>query len=200
VARKKFHTEKWAEAFLNITGENAENVYYCLKALSEPIKAVPGAFFGYSASLQLEEILRDSLASCRANDQEAQIDEKTVEYAIRFICILVEKKCFRYINSFLRRIEQKLNEQKGILSVSIETASSLDSEHKSELKQMIRERTGATDVKMGIHVKPELLGGYLLRIGAFYIDASLKGQLEKMKEDLRLAAAQPLAAAEGGNV
>jgi F0F1-type ATP synthase delta subunit len=34
---------------------------------------------------------------------------------------------------------------------------------------------------------PELLGGYRLRIGGFYIDASLKGQVEKMTSDLETA-------------
>jgi len=49
---------------------------------------------------------------------------------------------------------------------------------------MIKEKTGASDVKMKTSVKPELLAGFLLRIGGFYIDASLKGQVESMKADL----------------
>ena len=33
---------------------------------------------------------------------------------------------------------------------------------------------------MKIKLVPELIAGYCLRIGGFYIDASLRGQLEKM--------------------
>jgi F0F1-type ATP synthase delta subunit len=49
---------------------------------------------------------------------------------------------------------------------------------------MIKEKTGASDVKMKTSVKPELLAGFLIRIGGFYVDASLKGQLEAMRADL----------------
>jgi ATP synthase F1 delta subunit len=180
VARKKFHTEKWADAFLGATGKDAENVYYCLKALCQPIKSIHGAFFGYSASLQLEKILREVVGD---NDSIA-------EYAIRFICLLVEKKCFKYVNSFLKRIEKKLDEQKGILAVTVETASPMDDGSEKELIKMIKEKIGAADVKMINLVRPELLSGYLLRIGPFFIDASLKGQLEKMRSGIFEAASQ----------
>jgi F0F1-type ATP synthase delta subunit len=60
----------------------------------------------------------------------------------------------------------------------------VDSGFEAELARLIREKTGAANVKMKTSVRPELLGGYRLRIGGFYIDASLKGQLAKMKADL----------------
>ena len=49
---------------------------------------------------------------------------------------------------------------------------------------------------MRTKVVPELLGGYRLRIGEFSIDASLKGQLEKMAD--KLAAVSATAAGTGG--
>jgi ATP synthase F1 delta subunit len=177
VARKKFHTEIWAEAFFTVTGKDAEKVYLCLKTLSIPVFRIHhSAFFGHSVSEELEEIMRASLKDAA--------DDMAVEYSIRFICLLVEKKCFRFINSFLRRIEQKLDEQKGIVTVTVETAAPMDSDFEKELIQMIKERTGATDIKMIPRVRPELLSGYLLRIGGFFIDATLKGQLETMRSDL----------------
>jgi ATP synthase F1 delta subunit len=190
VARKKFPTEKWAEAFFAVTGKDAEKAFLCLEALSAPVKSIQGVFYGYAASRELEKTLRDCLTACGDENDTA------VEYAVRFICLLVEKKCFRYINSFLRRIEQRLDEQKGILNVIVETAAPMDSENKKELMQMIKEKTGAADVKMINRVKPELLGGYLLRIGAFFIDASLKGQLDNMRSALNEAVLQ--SAAEAG--
>jgi F-type H+-transporting ATPase subunit delta len=173
-----FHSARWAAAFLAVSGENAQGAFLCLKALSAPVKSVHGVFVGHGASAELEKILREGAAACKA---ETSPD---VEYAIRFICLLVEKNCFRYIDLLLQRIEQRLDEQKGLLDLSLETASSLDSGFEKELAQMIKEKTGASDVKMKTSVKPELLAGFLLRIGGFYIDASLKGQVESMKADL----------------
>jgi F-type H+-transporting ATPase subunit delta len=111
---------------------------------------------------------------------------------------LVEKRCFRFVNSFIRRIEQKLDEEKGILALTIESAKTLDGDSEKELVKMIMEKTGASDVKITKRIRPELLGGYLLRIGAFYIDATVKGQLEKMKSEFTIAAAKS-ASHEGGN-
>jgi ATP synthase F1 delta subunit len=194
VARKKFHTEKWAEAFLDATGENAEKTLVCLKALSSPVKSMHGYFFGHSASLELEKIMRDCLTTCEANGQTGVTgdysNDISVEYAIRFICLLVEKKCFRYVSSLIRRIEHKLDEQKGILTVTVETAAAMDGDFEKELAGMIKEKTGAADIRIINRVRPELFGGYLLRIGGFFIDASLKGQLERLRADVFAAGRQ----------
>jgi F0F1-type ATP synthase delta subunit len=169
-----FHVNRWAGAFLAVSGKNADSVYECLKAIAQPVKSVRGVFFGHHAAAELEKMLRDGAAE----------PPVAVEYAIRFICLLVEKNCFRYIDILLPVIERKLDEQKGILSFSLEAASAVDSGFEAELARMIREKAGAADVKIKTSVKPELLSGYRLRMGGFYIDASLKGQLAQMKADL----------------
>jgi len=173
-----FHVSQWAAAFMAVSGENAEGAFLCIKALSVPVKSIHGVFVGHGAAAELEKIMRESIAVSKTETSPI------VEYALRFICLLVEKKSFRYIDSLLQRIEQKLDEQKGFLDLSLETASPLDSGFEKELAQMIREKTGASEVKMITSVKPELLAGFLLRIGGFYVDASLKGQVEAMKADL----------------
>jgi len=176
-----FHVDRWAGAFLAIGGENASDAFLCLKALCVPVKSVQGAFFGRNTSAELEKILRESAKKAVGSEKETA---PSVEYAIRFICLLVEKNCFRYIDSLLKRIEQKLDEQKGILALSLEAAAPLDSKFEKELTQAIKEKTGAAGVKMNTSVKPELLAGFLLRINGFYIDASLKGQLDAMRAGL----------------
>jgi hypothetical protein len=165
-----------------VTGENADSAFECLKAIAPPVKSMHGVFFGHNAAAELEKMLRDSAAAC-GNSAGAE-PPPAVEYTIRFVCLLVEKNYFRYIDILLPVIERKLDEQKGVLSLSLEAASAVDSGFEAEMVRKIREKTGAADVKLKTSVKPELLGGYRLRIGGFYIDASLKGQLAKMKADL----------------
>ena len=172
-----FHAERWAGAFFAVSGENADAVFLCLKALTPQVKSVRGVFFGHGAAAKLEKVLRDSAGDVGITDQSA-------EYAIRFLCLMVEKKCIRHIDSLLARIDQMLDERKGILDVSVESAVALNSEIENELTKAIKERTGAADIKMKTSVRPELLAGYLLRIGRYYVDASLKGQVESMTRDL----------------
>jgi len=176
-AAKVFHAQRWASVFLSVSGTNANEAFLCLKALAAQIEIVHGIFFGRNASVKLEKILRESAASTNEGTP-------AVEYAIRFLCLLVEKNYFRNIGLVLQKIEQDLDVQNGILDVTVESAASMDSGFEKELSKIIKEKTGAASVKMKTIVKPQLLGGYLLRIGSHYIDASLKGQLESMAAHL----------------
>jgi len=168
-----FRAGRWAGAFVTVSGKDANEALFCLKALAAQVKTVQGALMGHTASAKLEKLLRESAGAVRE-------ETSAVEYAIRFLCLLVEKNCFRHIDLLLQRIEQNLDEQNGILSVTVETAAPVESGFEKELSQMIQEKTGAAGIKMKMTVRPELLGGYLLRMGSHYIDASLKGQLESM--------------------
>ena len=167
-----FHAERWATAFMTVSGTDANEAYLCLKALSAQIKTVHGVFFGHNASAKLEKVLRESATSIPKT--------QAIEYAIRFLCLLVEKKAFGHVALVLQKIEQALNEQSGILDVTVETAAPVDGGFEQEMARMIKEKTGAADIKLKTRLRPELLGGYLLRIGSHYVDASLKGQLENM--------------------
>ncbi|MDR0324051.1 MAG: F0F1 ATP synthase subunit delta [Treponema sp.] len=176
--RRAFNVNRWAEAFLAASGDAAEAAFLCLKTLAVPVMPVSGVLFGRSAALKLEKILREYTVAA---------EEDTMDITIHFICLLTEKNCLRYIGLLLQKIEQKLDEQKGIFAVTVETASAENSQScnlEKELAQMIKENSGAADVKVKTQVRPELLGGFLLRMGSFFIDASLKGQLEKLKKDL----------------
>jgi len=170
-----FHAGRWAGAFLTASGANANEAFLCLKALAAQVETVRGTLFGHSASVKLEKTIRESAAM-------AHEETPAVEYAIRLLCLLVEKNCFRYIDMLLQKIEQNLDAQNGILDVTLETA--VNGGFEEEMTLMIKEKTGAAGVKMKTRVRPELLGGFLLRIGSHYIDASLKGQLENMAAQL----------------
>jgi ATP synthase F1 delta subunit len=176
-----FHAGRWAEAFLSVSGANANEAFLCFRALAAQVKTAHGVLMGHSASAKLEKILRESAAAA-ANAVE--METPAVEYAIRFLCLLVEKNCFRYVNLLLQKIEQDLDAQNEILNAVVESAVPVDSSLEEKLKLMIKEKTGAASIRMKTTVRPELLGGYILRIGSLYIDASLKGQLESMAAHL----------------
>ena len=190
-----FHADRWAGAFFAVSGENADAVFLRLKALAPGIKSVRGAFFGYGAAAKLEKVLRGSSlqgsplqgSALLGSEDSGGITDQSVEYAIRFICLMVEKKCIRRIDSLLAKIGEMLDERKGILNVGLESANLADSGLIEEMTRNIREKTGAAEIKIKTCVRPELLAGYVLRIGSFYVDASLKGQLEKLTADLRAA-------------
>ena len=186
-----FRKDRWTGAFFAVSGEDADAVFLSLKTLAAPLKSVKGIFYGHSASVKIEKLVRESVGVT-----EDYGPDLALEYAIRFICLLVEKKCFKYIDLLLKEIERILNEQKGILNVTVESAAAPDSGFEEELEQSIKLKTGAEAVKVKTQVNPDLLGGYLLRIGDFYVDASFRGQLENMRAEL-IAAVEEMP--DGGN-
>jgi F0F1-type ATP synthase delta subunit len=172
-----FHGNRWAAVFVNCLAENTEAGFVCLKTLVKPLESVSETLFGFSAARRLEKTLRESATA----DNDPADNGLALEYSIRFICLLVEKKCFRHIDMVLRNIEERLDAKKGILAVTVESATTIDVDFEEKLKQKIMEKTGATGIKMKAVLNPELIGGYRMQIGGFYVDASLKRQIEKMK-------------------
>ncbi|MDR0302025.1 MAG: F0F1 ATP synthase subunit delta [Treponema sp.] len=169
---------RWAVVFISVLGENAQEGLSCLKALAGPVKTVSGALFGYSAARRLEKLLRESVSAVQNSGGIV------VEYVIRFITLLVEKNQFKYIDLILQRIEERIDGRNGTLTVIFESAAPMDGVLEEELKTRIARQTGAVNVKMKTRLVPDLLGGYRLRVGGFYVDASVKGQMEKMQAEL----------------
>ena len=166
-----FHADRWAAAFINSPGRDTEAELERLKVLASPLKPVSKSLFGLSAAKRLEDLLRHNTGA-------------EFERVIRFISLLVSKNRFRHIDSIIAGIEKRLDEQNGILDVTVEAPSAIDSAAEDALKEMIRERSSAAAVNMKMKIVPELIAGYRLWIGGLCIDASLRGQLEQMTEDL----------------
>jgi len=180
-----FFGTHWAQVFCRALGGEADTGLAYLKTMVPAVKTIPGALFGYAASRRLETMLREC-SSVKNENVTSSGGEAALEYAIRFIVLLVAKNRFKYIDSIMQKIEELANAQKGILAVTVESASVMDSVFAEELQRRITESTGS-QVKMHVRIVPELMGGYRLCIGGYYIDASLKGQMEQMQSDLESA-------------
>ncbi|MDR1319211.1 MAG: F0F1 ATP synthase subunit delta [Treponema sp.] len=170
-------SNRWAAAFIGACGTGADSGFLCLKAMVPALKAIPGGLFGQGAALRLEGLLREGLGDLRSAPE--------AEYAVRFLSLLVRKNLFRrHIDSIVRQIERRLDAQKGILEAVLECAAPPEGGFEEYLKSGIKKRTGAPEIRLLICRKPEILGGYRLRIGGFCVDASLKGLLANMAKEL----------------
>ena len=95
----------------------------CLKAMAGPVKTIPGILFGRAAARRLEAMLRQAVCATEHGPAPCEPD---VEYAIRFISLLVEKNHFRDIDLIINCIEEKLDADKGIVRIRLESASAMD--------------------------------------------------------------------------
>jgi F-type H+-transporting ATPase subunit delta len=173
-----FISQRWAAAFINSMGDQAGEGFIVLGILSAWIKELPGAVFGSRDAKRLERLIMEGVEKTGAG--KAEIPGK----CSRFVCLLIKKDLFRHIDPVLREIEKILNEQKGILPVIAESAQPLDEELEALIAGDLKKRKGATEVRLEKRINPALVGGLRLRIGDEVIDASLRGQLQRMAAEL----------------
>ena len=176
-----FSSNRWADVFMEAAGEDPIKALVCLKVFAAALKTVNDRLCGHNMAEKTENFLRKNIRGM-----------PEAENIIRFICLLIEKNRFRYIDVLIERIEKLVDEKTGILDVTIESALPLESGFIEHMEETIKKTTGAEQIKIETKHTPEILGGYRLKIGGFCIDASIRGQLELMKTDL-LNAAKELA-------
>jgi F-type H+-transporting ATPase subunit delta len=99
---------------------------------------------------------------------------------------MVRKNTIHHIDSVIEETTKLLNKKRGIVAASIEYALPLGEETVIRVKEAIKKRTRAARVDLSGQLRPELIGGYRLKIGDELIDASISSQLKKLEN--RLAA------------
>jgi F0F1-type ATP synthase delta subunit len=165
-----FSPERWALAFTNAAGEDAEGAFASLQVLVPPLQSIKGAVRGAAASKQIEGFIRRAVP----------LESRQMEIALRFAVLLIRRNGFIHIGPVCRAIETALDRKNGVITAIVETAQPLDEAYQGVLRERIRAWTGAAGVKLRVCHAPELLGGYRVRAGSECWDASALGQVRKM--------------------
>ncbi len=86
--------------------------------------------------------------------------------------------------SLLERIAEEFlhlyNIKKGMTEVSVTTSIKLDADMKKAFEKLSKEITGKEPI-LKEKVDPEIVGGYILRLGDRQLDESISGQLKDLK-------------------
>ena len=77
-----------------------------------------------------------------------------------------------------------LDEKNGVVSGKLVTAVALSDPRKVELKQRLEQQTGKK-LELSFATDAEILGGVVLQIGDSVLDASLRAQLNILKETIK---------------
>jgi F0F1-type ATP synthase delta subunit len=176
-----FRAKRWAAAFVGAAGDRAETALGILEALIPPMRRIPPPVSGTAAAAQAERMIRRALSRAGIGAGEAG-----AETALGTLLLLIKKGLLKHAAALAAEIRGVLDRRRGILPVTVETAFPLEEEYRAALTALLKERTGAADIRLALTELPELIGGCRLRIGGEVLDASLLGQLKKMEKALRL--------------
>lgn len=100
-----------------------------------------------------------------------------------FVAVLIDKGRTRFLSEIVKQFAHDLNDRLGIAEAEVTTARELTAQERAALESDLARVTGKT-----IHAKyeqnPAILGGAIARVGSTVYDGSVKGQLERIRQQL----------------
>lgn len=100
-----------------------------------------------------------------------------------FVAVLVDHKRIGQIGKIAELFKQELDQRMGIAGARVSSARELTAAEKKSLEQRLAVVTGKT-VRATYSEDPGLLGGAVVRVGSTIYDGSVRGQLQRIKEQI----------------
>ena len=151
---------------------------------------------------QAHEELADFVAATRevpelrALLENPEIDHRTKQAALgellaggeevvrNFLLLLIEKGRPAELEEITREFESLVAAEEKRLAVDLTTAYELSDEDAKQILAQIEKQSGR-QVEATRSVDPDLIGGFVLRAGSMLVDASVRGRLERLRQDLK---------------
>lgn len=80
----------------------------------------------------------------------------------------------------------KVEDINGVQRITLTTATQLSKENLDQILRSTNLVKSGSNFDLNLNVKPEILGGYILRVGDQQVDASVKTKLNQVKKDFQL--------------
>lgn len=103
--------------------------------------------------------------------------------AFNLVRLLVRRKNLELLGPIAAEFQRLLNQKLGIVSALVTSALPLTGEEDKAIRARVAQLTG-TQVDVQTAVDPALIGGLTVKIGDRLIDASVRGRLERLREQL----------------
>ncbi len=121
--------------------------------------------------------------SLRRKALEDLLAGRTAPPVLNLALLLALRGRFAIMPLVCDEFDALVRESRGVVGVTVITPVPLSADEPAELERAIAARTGAT-VEMDMAIDPSLVGGLTVRIGDLEIDASVRGRLERLRDEL----------------
>jgi F-type H+-transporting ATPase subunit delta len=100
-----------------------------------------------------------------------------------FVAVLIDHKRIGQIGEIAEQFRRELDSRMGIAEARVSSARALTASEKKSLEQRLAAVTGKT-VRATYSEDSGLLGGAVVRIGSTVYDGSVRGQLQRLKQEI----------------
>ena len=123
-------------------------------------------------------------ADKKGNVLTSIFDKKINELTVKFIQLVVSHKRENILLAICEQVIGIYNEIKNISRVTVTTPNALTDALRTELVAKIKTEYSLSAVELVENVDASLIGGLVLRIGDKQLDASIRRQLNDIKQEL----------------
>ena len=143
-----------------------------------------------AALVRESKILREvwQAPSITAEQKRAVLDAVVKRAGIsqmvrNFIAVLIDKGRIRFLDEIVAEFSHELNQRLGFAEAEITAARELSANERAELESDLARVTGKK-IRARYDQDLSILGGAIARVGSTVYDGSVRGQLEKIREQL----------------
>ncbi len=170
---------RYARAFVDVvfdkkldTNKTIEELR-ALAGLVEPTPAVRTVWESPSVPAEQKRAVLDQLVSRLGASKMTR----------NLVAVLIDHRRIAALPEIARQFQEELNARLGIADAQITTARELAEDEKRALEQQITALTGKK-VRAEYRRDQSVLGGAVVKVGSTIYDGSVKGQLQRLKEQL----------------
>jgi len=133
---------------------------------------------------ELRAILRNPQIDPRAKAAAIEAITGGIHDIVRnFLKLLAEKGRIVEVEEIERELDRLVAREQGQIPVELTTAKELTDEEARDIVDQIAKASGR-QVEATRKVDPSLIGGIVLQAGSFRIDASVRGRLNRLRQEL----------------
>lgn len=111
------------------------------------------------------------------------LEDRLNELSLRFIDLISSKNRETILYDISRDYLELLNERRGIIEAEIKTVIEIPDKEKKALVEKLKKYTGK-EIKPVFKLDKDIKGGFVAQIKDTIVDASIKRQLELLREQL----------------
>ena len=101
-----------------------------------------------------------------------------------FLKQVSDNQRFDQIEDIFEAYQAYADEQEGILRAKLYYVTPPDEKQREKMELFLKKKHKCSQVRLSMQEAPELLGGFVIRVGNYEYDRSLKGRLMQLKQKM----------------
>ena len=167
-------TTPYAEAFLQVAESRQE-----VDQVVDQAKAVLAL---WHESPELRQAMSSPVLEVDAKKAalEKLFSDQLTPSFLNLMKLLADRQRIGVLDAVLDRMLELYREQRNIALATVTSATALSDEQQAELSKKVQAVAGTDKLEINLCVDPDLIGGFVVKVGSKVIDASLAGQVRRL--------------------